>query len=157
MRPVLLDVLLGEAEVDEVEPLRPGARAHQKVVGLDIAMQELPLMHKLNPLDHLDGDLEHALQVHPPAALVEDILEGGSQQIHHQHVHVALGAAVVGSRDAVVDFVVAVEEVYQLGLVEQLRVLGRHRLAFHGHLRVSLQVQREEDLAEGAGAQFLFN
>lgn len=86
-------------------------------------MQELPLMQKFYPLDHLNTYLEHTLQIHLSATLIKNIFEGWSEQIHHEYVHIALSAAVVGPGDPVVGFVIAIEEVNELGLVEQLRML----------------------------------
>ena len=44
------------------------------------------LVHLFDTLDHLDGDEQHGLQVEAALARLEEVLEGGAQQVHHHHV-----------------------------------------------------------------------
>jgi hypothetical protein len=46
-------VLLGQAEVDEEELVAVAADPHQKVVGLDVSVDEVLVVHKLDPPNHL--------------------------------------------------------------------------------------------------------
>lgn len=112
MYAVLLNVLLRQTKIYEIEAMCLTSHTHQKVIGLDISMQELLTMYKLDSLKHLDGDHESTLEIHFPSAKVEDILEGGPKQIHDEYVHVTFGATEMGTRNSSVTFVFAVEIVY---------------------------------------------
>jgi hypothetical protein len=59
---------------------------HQEVVWLDILMDEVLQMNVLHPIDHLLNQHEDGLQGKPTGAEVEEILQGLTQQVHHQHV-----------------------------------------------------------------------
>ena len=60
-------------------------------------------------------------------------------------------------RDAFVLRLVAVEEVYEFGLVEQLGVFGVDWLAFYGDLVSVFDVYGEVYLAEGTRAQLFLH
>ena len=51
------------------------------------------------PTHHLHCDHEDALQTERPVAQIEEILEGGSQELHHEGVVLAARAIVVHLRD----------------------------------------------------------
>ena len=53
-------------------------------------MNEVLVVHKLNPSNHLIGQHEHSLHGEPAGAEVEEVLEARPQQVHHQHVVVPL-------------------------------------------------------------------
>lgn len=43
-------------------------------------------MHSLDSLDHLSGDVKHRFEVELPSALLEQVLEGLSEHVHHHNV-----------------------------------------------------------------------
>ena len=48
-------------------------------------------MHSLDSLDHLSGDVKHRFEVELPSALLEQVLEGLSEHVHHHYViHLAI-------------------------------------------------------------------
>ena len=57
---------------------------------LIIPVDEVLVVHKLDPSDHLIGQHEHSLHGEPAGAEVEEVLEARPQQVHHQHVVVSL-------------------------------------------------------------------
>ena len=84
-----LAVLLGQAEVDEVEALGVGrARAtHQQVVGADVAVSEAALMHELNDVDQLVEQLQHRLERQAAAAAHQQVVEGRAEQVDDQNLN----------------------------------------------------------------------
>jgi hypothetical protein len=65
-----------------------------------------------------------------PVTEVEQILEGRTEQVHHHHVVVALHGERADGGDAHA----AAQDLVQLRLVQQLRVLALDRLELDGHL-----------------------
>mmetsp|Transcript_20117 Transcript_20117/g.64156 ORF Transcript_20117/g.64156 Transcript_20117/m.64156 type:complete len:309 (+) Transcript_20117:718-1644(+) len=55
-------VPLGQAEVDHKHPASVLADAHEEVVWLDISMDEVPRVHKLDPIHHLLSEHQHRLE-----------------------------------------------------------------------------------------------
>ena len=53
----VVSVLLGQAEVDEEEFVAVAADAHQEVVRLDVAVDEVLVVHVLDATDHLNMKL----------------------------------------------------------------------------------------------------
>jgi len=89
---------LGETKVDNVDVIFGllGA-ADQKVVRLDISVDNAFLVHFLNAFQHLDGNVQNSFEVELAFAGLEKILEGGAQKVHHHHVELLVGHGVVGA------------------------------------------------------------
>lgn len=66
------------------------ADAHKKIVRFNISMYERFTMYVFYPTDHLIGQHQDCFDGEPPGAEVEEILQRGSQQVHHQHVVISL-------------------------------------------------------------------
>ena len=74
--------------------------SHEKVVGFDISVEEFPAVNELNPPNHLDSQPGHGRHGEPPGAEVEQVLQGGPQQIHDQGIVAAgCGAIPANARD----------------------------------------------------------
>lgn len=69
--------------------------ANKEIVGLDVAMDDSLLVHLLNALDHLRADKQHRLEVELALARLEQVLNGGSEQVHDHHVELLVGNRVV--------------------------------------------------------------
>lgn len=68
-------VALGETEIDNVDRVFGLLCAsNQKVVRFDISMNDSLLVDNLDSLNHLDGDVQHSVEVELSAALLEQIL-----------------------------------------------------------------------------------
>jgi hypothetical protein len=73
-----LDELFGEAEVNNVHHMRVLANSHKEVIGLDITMENVFLMHELDPVEYLLPKLEDCSKAEPFAAFGEEILKTGA-------------------------------------------------------------------------------
>ena len=113
-------ILFGQTEVDQEDFVAVAPDAHEKVVGLDVAMDEVLVVHELNATYHLIGEHKYCLHSKTARAKVEKVLERRPEQVHDQYVVVLLLAepAYVRNADA------ALQDLVQLALVEQLRVSG---------------------------------
>ena len=123
-------VLLGQAEVDDVDLIASLADAHEEVVGLDVAVDEGLGMDVLDAGDELVGEEEDGLEGELAVAEVEEVLEGWAEQVEHHGVVVTFRAEPSDERDADA----AGERLVDAGLVLQLRVLGLDALEFDGDL-----------------------
>lgn len=84
-------VLLGQAKIDHVDLVPTLTDAHQKVVRLDVTMDEGFGMNVLDARDELIGEEEDRLQGEFAVAEVEEILQAGTQEIKHHGIVVTLG------------------------------------------------------------------
>jgi len=155
VRAILQFVLLRQPEVDHIDPTGFLPITGHEIIGLNVTVYVLPLMHVLDPLQHLVPDHEGGLQVVLLTAHVEKVLQRLPAKVHHHHVVLPLRAHVVDVGEAGIDGGVVLEAAQYLGLVEQLRALGGGLLQFDGVLRVVFDVERHEDLPEGPRAQLL--
>lgn len=124
-------VPLGQTKVDAVDEVAgPTASVGDEVGGLDITVDEMAGVHQLDALQHLVGDHEDRLEGEPAAALVELILEGGAEEVHHHEVVRVLGAKVVdlGEARGILQLTV------HLVLVTELRTASAMLLEFDGDL-----------------------
>ena len=123
-------VLLGETEVDHVDLVAPLADTHEEVVGLDVAVDEALGVDVLDAADQLVGEQEDGLEGEFAVAEVEEILEGGAEEVEDHGVVVTLGAEPSDERNADA----ASERLVDAGLILELRVLGLDGLKLDGNL-----------------------
>ena len=89
-------VAFGEAEVDDIYIVPCGViAANQKVVWLDVAVDESLLVDLLDALHHLMADKQHSLEVELTLAGLEKVLEGWPEEVHHHHMEVLVWNGVV--------------------------------------------------------------
>ena len=89
-------VALGQTEVNNVDVIaRCLCTSNQKVVWLDITMDDALFVHFLDSLHQLDADQKARLQVEAPLARGEEVFERGAKQVHHHHVEVLIGCGAV--------------------------------------------------------------
>ena len=99
-------VALSETEIDDVDIVTGGLGASdQKVIRLDITMDDPLLVHLLDSLDQLDADQEACLEIEASLASREEVFKGWPEQVHHHHVEVlvlrrTVSANIVKSRHA---------------------------------------------------------
>ena len=93
-------ISFGEAKVDHVNNILLLAVADEEIIGLHIPMDEMIIMEELEPLDHLVGQHESRLDRELALAVVEQVLETGSEQVHDHRIVVSFHAKPVNSRDA---------------------------------------------------------
>eukprot|EP00187_Rhodella_violacea_P007101 CAMPEP_0174886340 /NCGR_PEP_ID=MMETSP0167-20121228/1575_1 /TAXON_ID=38298 /ORGANISM="Rhodella maculata, Strain CCMP736" /LENGTH=353 /DNA_ID=CAMNT_0016122291 /DNA_START=88 /DNA_END=1148 /DNA_ORIENTATION=- len=146
----MVAVLLCESKVDDVDDVRVLPQAHEKVVGLDVAVEEASGVDVLDALDHLVGEHEDGLEGEPPMAEIEEVLETGAEEIDSHDVVVALLAEPPDLGNAL-DVVAAgadVEVAVDFALVEQLRVLRLRALELDRDFFARRDVCSEIDIAE---------
>ena len=123
-------VLLRETEVNHVDLVASLADTHEEVVGLDVTVDEALGVDVLDAADELVGEQEDGLEGEFAVAEVEEILEGGTEEVEDHGVVVTLGAEPPdeGNTDA------ASERLVDAGLILELRVLGLDGLKLDGNL-----------------------
>ena len=129
-------VALRQAEIDDVNVVLFLSNADEEVIWLYVSVQEVTGVHELDALEHLVSQHEHGLQRKLALAVIEEILEGGAQEVEHHHVVVSLDSEPVDVRNSDP----ALEYSVELGFVEQLGVLGSDWLELNGDLFVGLDV-----------------
>jgi len=136
--------LLGQAEVNDVHQVALLAETHEKVVRLNVAVDEVPRVDVVDAGDHLVRQQQNRLQREAARAKVEEVLQRGSEQLHHHHIVVALAAAPYYARYAYA----ALHRLVELGLDVQLGVLGADALQLDGHLLAGVNRGAQVDVAE---------
>lgn len=83
MRLTWVDVLLGEAKVDDVDDLvlLHGGAADEEVLRLDVPVDEVLGVHELQLVQQLDGQHQHRLQRELAPANVEQVLKRWPEQL----------------------------------------------------------------------------
>lgn len=96
-----ITVLLGHAEVDDVDDVGGLGRrtTDEEVVGLDVAVDEILLVDCLDAREHLLSHHHHSLGGEPSVAVVEQVLQTGSEEVDHENVVQTLLAEVVNIGD----------------------------------------------------------
>ena len=112
-------------------------------------------MDVFDPLQHLVTHHQSGLQVVFLTAHVEQVLKRLPAEVHHHHVVLPLRTHVIHTREASIDCGVVLQTAQDLRLVEELGALGGRLLQFDRVLGVVFDVQRHEDLPEGARPQLL--
>lgn len=75
----IVTVLLRQSEVDEEELITVAPDSHQKIVWLNISMDEVLVVNKLNATNHLICEHEDRLHCESPRAEIEKVFEARSQ------------------------------------------------------------------------------
>ena len=73
--------------------------SHEEVVRFDISVDEVLVVNILYSPNHLVSQHQHCLHGEPPRAEGEEVLEARPEQVHHQHVVVALHTKPPNMRD----------------------------------------------------------
>jgi len=149
-------VLLGETKVDDVDVVTTLASAHQEVVGLDIAMEEVLGVDVFNTGDHLVSKHEGSLEGELAAAEVEEIFERRSEEINDHDVVVTFNTIPpdVGNTHAATT---RVEDLVETCFVQELRVASLDGFELDGNGFTSLDVGTTVDITEGTGTDLLTN
>jgi hypothetical protein len=85
-------VALRQSKIDNVDRILGLLSAtNQKVVGLDIPMNDSLLVDNLDSLDHLNGNVQDSIEVELSSAFLEQVFEGLAEHVHdHDVVHLAI-------------------------------------------------------------------
>tara|TARA_R110002003_G_scaffold202_8_gene15712 strand:+ start:4601 stop:5092 length:492 start_codon:yes stop_codon:yes gene_type:complete len=85
-------VLLGQAEVNDIDLVAALADAHEEVVRLDVAVDEGLGVDVFDAGNELVGEQQDCLQRELAVAEVEEVLQGGAEQVQDHGIVVAFGA-----------------------------------------------------------------
>lgn len=94
-----ISVLLNETVVDEIDDVRSLAESDEEVRRLEISVDEILRVEILDSLDHLIRDHQHCLQHESLSTVVEEVLQGRPEVIHHEDVEITFLAEPVDARD----------------------------------------------------------
>ena len=86
---LVVSVLLGQTKVNEEEFITVTSDSHQEVVWFDVSVDEVLVVDKLNPTNHLVCQHQDSLHGKPSRTEVEKVFKTGSQQIHDQDIVVS--------------------------------------------------------------------
>jgi hypothetical protein len=138
-------VLLGETEIDDVDLVTALADTHEEVVGLDITVDKGLCVDVLDARDELVGQQQDSLQLEAAVAEVEEILQGGTEEVEDHSIVITFGSepSHKGNTDT------AGEGLVDASLVLELRVLGLDALKLDGNLFTRDNVGTEVDVTEG--------
>ena len=93
-------VLLGKAEIDDVDDRLTLPETNKEIIGLNVAMDEGLGMDVFQPAEELVGKHEHRLELESPAAVIEQILQRRTQQIQYHHIVVAFNSVPTNVGDS---------------------------------------------------------
>jgi hypothetical protein len=82
-------VLFSEAKVDHVDFVHVVSFSNEKVVGLDVPVQDASGMDVLDEFEHLPSDQDSGFEGELPATEVEEIFQAVAQQVHDHDVAVS--------------------------------------------------------------------
>lgn len=88
--PLSIAGFLSQAEIDSIQYISLPADTHQKIVRLDVAVEEALGMDVFDPRNGLIGDEEDGLERELSAAVVEQVFERRTEKIVDQYVEFAL-------------------------------------------------------------------
>ena len=77
---------LGQSVIDEEKFVTVSANTHEKIVGFNVSVDEVFVMNEFNAAYHLVSQHQHRFHGEPSGAEIEQILQGGTQQIHDQDI-----------------------------------------------------------------------
>jgi hypothetical protein len=137
-------VLLGQAEIDDIDLVTALADTHEEVVRLDITVDEGLGVDVLDAGDELIGQQKNGLQGELAVAEVEKILQAGSEEIKNHGIVVALGTKPADKWDTDTTG----ERLVDTGLIFELGVLSLNRLKLDGNLFTRDDVGSEVDVTE---------
>ena len=147
------DVPLRQPKVNNVEGISFLAGAHEEVLGLDVAVHVVHFVERLDAGDHLVGDPAEGLEGEALIAKIEQVCQGGTQEIQDEHVVVILIPKPVQFADPIKALQLAV----QVGLVLEELVGDALSFQFDGHLVVCSDVDALVENAESPPAQLLLD
>ena len=147
VRPRVL-VPLRQAEVNDMDIVLAAADADQVVVRLDVAVQEPARVDVFDPLDELVGKHEHSVEGELAVAVVEEVLEAGAQQVHDERRVVTFLAHPENLRCTQA----ILQQLVELGLVQDLRVLRLDLLHLDGNLLLRVLIHAQKHLSKSSAS-----
>ena len=137
-------ILLGQSEINYIDLVAALANAHEEVVRLDVTVDERLGVNVLDAGDELVGKQKNRLQRELAVAEVEEIFEGGAEQIENHGVVITLGTKPTheGNTDT------AGERLVDASLILKLGMLGLNAFELDSNLLARDDVSAYRRLAE---------
>jgi hypothetical protein len=148
-----VSVLLGKTEINDVDLVSTLSNAHEKVVWLDITVDERLGMDVLNARDELVGKQEDSLQGELAVAEVEKILQAGSEEIENHSIVVTFCTEPANEGDPDTTG----KRLVDTGFIFELRVLGLDALELDSNLFSRDDVGSKVNVTEGATTDLTTN
>jgi hypothetical protein len=146
----LIAVLPRKAEINHEHLAGSWANAHDEILWLDIAVDEIFFVHVFEARQHLIGQHQDRLQRQPTVAFHKQILERFPKEVDDQNVVDALATMPEKSRDSNT----ALENLINFRFIDQLGRFGPDGLQFDRDRAVGLDLFPAVDFAEVPGANF---
>mmetsp|Transcript_25048 Transcript_25048/g.57679 ORF Transcript_25048/g.57679 Transcript_25048/m.57679 type:complete len:367 (+) Transcript_25048:66-1166(+) len=143
-------VLLGETEVDDVDLICLLAKSHEKIIWLDISVDETLGVDVLHSAKHLVSKHQHSLQAELPGAKIKQILETWPQQINDHNIVVTLDSIPTHCRKTHSTG----EDLQDFRFVQQLRMPTLYTLQLYRNLFACCDRSSQEDVSKRATADF---
>lgn len=141
---------LSESKVNYVNIVLLLTDTNQKIVRFNIPVQEMAGVYELDSLQHLVSEHQNGLEGEFALAVVQKILEGGPKEVDDHHIVVAFDSEPMYVRDTDA----TLKDTVELGLIEELRMLGPDWLQLDGYLFVSADVGAMVDISKSSTPQF---
>mmetsp|Transcript_12576 Transcript_12576/g.26627 ORF Transcript_12576/g.26627 Transcript_12576/m.26627 type:complete len:345 (+) Transcript_12576:829-1863(+) len=141
-------VLFGQTEIDNVDDALALAQSDQEIVRFDVSVDEGFRVDVFQPAQQLIGQHQYGLELEPPAAIIEQIFQRGTQEIQDHDVVITLDAVPSHVRNAQS----SVQNPVNLALVQQLWVLCFHGFELDSHFFSRGHVGSEVNITEGTAA-----
>jgi hypothetical protein len=141
---------LGKPKIDHIDVVLLFANANEEIVWLDISMQKVPRMDEFNSLEHLISKHKHCFERELAFAVVEEVLETGTQEIDDHHVVVSFNSEPVD----VWNSNSSLQDAIELSLIQQLWMLGSYWFQFNSDFFVCFYVCAVVDVSKGTTAKF---
>mmetsp|Transcript_16937 Transcript_16937/g.33938 ORF Transcript_16937/g.33938 Transcript_16937/m.33938 type:complete len:319 (+) Transcript_16937:608-1564(+) len=139
-------ILLCKPKIDDIDLVCFLAETHQKVVRLDITMNEALRVHEFDTAEHLLREHKNCLQTEFARAKIEEILQAWPQEIDNHHVVVSLDSIPAHIRKTHA----ALQDLENFGLIKKLRMLALHAFEFDGHLLGCGNIGAKKDVSKRA-------
>lgn len=143
-------VFLSQTEVNDIDLVPSLANTHQEVVGLDVTVNEGFGVNVFNSRDQLVGQEEDGLEGKFSITEIEEIFEGGSEEIEDHGVVVTFCSKPADERNADTSGEGLVDSCF----IFELRVFGLDRFEFDGNFFSRDDVSAQVDITKGTTANF---
>ena len=115
-----ISVSFGKPKVNHINQVLALAESNNKIVRLDIAMEEVSLVNEFNSREHLVSKHKHGFERELATTVSEKVLERRPKELHDKSVVRTFSSIIkdVGNTHSTVEIFV------ELGLVVKLRILA---------------------------------
>jgi len=153
-----VSIFLCQPKVNQINRTFPLSNTYEEIIRLDITVNKVVAVEKLETLDQLVSKHEDSLKAKSPAAKVEQIFEAGAQQLQDKHVVVTLFAIPKHTRDSNTHAgaLIAKDSVDSV-LIGELGMTTPTRFELNCDFFICLHVQSQIDIAKGATSNFAPN